>query len=64
MRVLAKHGLTLKWIKGQTRPYGFKGYKDQKCGLRAHFYEQNRFLEKRRRKRGENLGFARRSGFG
>ena len=29
--------LHLKGLKGQTRPYGFKGYKDKKCGIRAHY---------------------------
>ena len=36
-------GLTLKWVKGETRPYGFKGYKDQKCGLKAHLKRKSRF---------------------
>ena len=50
----AKHGLTLKWVKGQTRPYGFKGYKDQKCGLRAH-YMSNLIFEGERKEKKEKI---------
>ena len=49
----AKHGLTLKW-----------DFKRPKVVFGSSFYEQTRFLEKERRKWGERLGFARRSGFG
>ena len=42
--------LHLNGLKGQTRPYGFKGYKDQKCGLMAHFMSKTVF----ERRGGEN----------
>ena len=49
----AKHCLTLKW-----------DFKRPKVVFGSSFVEQTRFLEKGRRKGGERLGFARRSGFG
>ena len=49
----AKHGLTLKW-----------DFKRPKVVFGSSFYEQTRFWVKERRKWGERLGFAKRSGFG
>ena len=49
----AKHDLTLK-----------RDVKRPKVAFGSSFYEQTHFLEKERRKGGERLGFARRSGFG
>ena len=43
-----------KWVKGQTRPYGFKGYKNQKCGLRAH-YMNNLVFEGERKEKMEKI---------
>ena len=49
----AKHGLTLK-----------RDFKRPKVVFGSSFVEQTRFCENGRRKGGERLGFARRSGFG
>ena len=52
IRWKAKHGLTLKW-----------DFKRPKVVFGSSLFEQTRFLEKKKRKWGEKLGFARRSGF-
>ena len=35
--------LHLNGLKAKKRPYGFKGYKDQKCCLRAHLMSKTVF---------------------